>query len=37
MADMRSDLTSAMRFQLFSLLGAMFTLAGLTWAATSIT
>ena len=37
MADMRSDLTSAMRFQIFSLLGAMFTLAGLTWAATSIT
>lgn len=36
MADLRSDFTSAMRFQLFSLLGAMFTLAGLTWAATSI-
>jgi hypothetical protein len=36
MADLRTDLTSAMRLQLFSLLGAMFTLAGLTWAATSI-
>lgn len=36
MADLRSDLTTAMRLQLFSLLGAMFTLAGLTWAATSI-
>ncbi len=36
MADLRSDFTSAMRLQLFSLLGAMFTLAALTWAATSI-
>ncbi len=37
MADMRSEFSSALRLQLFSLLGAMFTLAGLTWAATSIT
>ncbi len=37
MADMRGDLTAAMRTQLFAMIGAMFTLAGLTWAATSIT
>lgn len=37
MAVLRSEFTSSMRLQLFSLLGAMFTLAGLTWAATFIT
>lgn len=36
MTALRSDLTTAMRTQLFSLIGAMFTLAGLTWAATAI-
>ena len=36
MASLRSELTTAMRMQTFSIIGAMFTLAGLTWAATSI-
>jgi regulator of protease activity HflC (stomatin/prohibitin superfamily) len=36
MAQLRSDLSDAMRRQMFGLVGAMFTLAGLTWAATSI-
>lgn len=37
MAHLRGDMTAAMRTQLFAMIGAMFTLAGLTWAATSIT
>lgn len=36
MADLRGDLTAAMRAQMSAMIGAMFTLAGLTWAATSI-
>jgi hypothetical protein len=36
MAGLESSLTAALRLQLFSMLGAMFTLAGLTWAATSL-
>ncbi len=35
-AAVRTDVTTAMRTQLFAIIGAMFTLAGLTWAATSI-
>ncbi len=38
-AEMHQDLQglhTAMRTMLFSMLGAMFTLAGLTWAATSL-
>lgn len=37
MANLESSLTAAMRLQLFSMIGAMFTLAGLTWAATAVT
>lgn len=33
----RDDMSAAMRTQLFAMIGSMFTLAGLTWAATSIT
>jgi hypothetical protein len=36
MAQLRSDLSDAMRRQMFGLVGAMSALAGLTWAATSI-
>lgn len=36
MAHLESSLTAAMRLQLFSMIGAMFTLAGLTWAATAV-
>lgn len=36
MVDMRGDPTAAMRTQLFAMLGAMFTLGGPAWAATSI-
>ena len=36
-AALRTEMTTALRLHLFAMLGAMFTLAGLTWAATSIT
>ena len=35
-AAVRTEMTTALRLHLFATLGAMFTLAGLTWAATSI-
>ena len=35
-AAVRTEMTTALRTHLFAMLGAMFTLAGLTWAATSI-
>ena len=35
-ATVRTEMTTALRTHLFAMLGAMFTLAGLTWAATSI-
>ena len=36
LAAVRTEMTTALRLHLFATLGAMFTLAGLTWAATSI-
>lgn len=37
LAPVRTEMTTALRLHLVATLGAMFTLAGLTWAAASIT